>query len=270
MARVNNNFFIYTSCYNIIFDAAPSLSNLKLNGAVVYDENKDVNTFGLYSFSAQAPVTRKEVTLIPRLSASGGAIYSDGKLYVYDYAIDYGYVSLSRYAVYDAVTGAELDYKSMGYSYYSRLSIFGRHLCISYLPECTRCFIDFIQDTAIVSLGSRTGRNTVKFSVRVTSHYLHRFRQKGYTVFGHTFEIPCRKYITQLLCLLVITIRAAIDLAGNRMEIKSWGLIFPTPKLLMELLRDQRICRSLSRTVPFPVLCLSILVRDIRWKCFER
>ena len=36
------------------------------------------------------------------------------------------------------------------------------------------------------------------------------------------------------------------------------GLIFPTPKLLMELLRDQRICRSLSRTVPFPVLYLSI------------
>ncbi len=101
---------------DVIIDAAPSLSNLKLNGAVVYDENKDVNTFGLYSFSAQAPVTRKEVTLIPRLSASGGAIYSDGKLYVYDYAIDYGYVSLSRYAVYDAVTGAELDYKSMGYS----------------------------------------------------------------------------------------------------------------------------------------------------------
>lgn len=101
---------------DVIIDAAPSLSNLKLNGAVVYDENKDVNTFGLYSFSAQAPVTRKEVTLIPRLSASGGAIYSDGKLYVYDYAIDYGYVSSSRYAVYDAVTGAELDYKSMGYS----------------------------------------------------------------------------------------------------------------------------------------------------------
>ena len=75
---------------DVIIDAAPSLSNLKLNGAVVYDENKDVNTFGLYSFSAQAPVTRKEVTLIPRLSASGGAIYSDGKLYVYDYAIDYG------------------------------------------------------------------------------------------------------------------------------------------------------------------------------------
>ena len=81
---------------DVIIDAAPSLSNLKLNGAVVYDENKDVNTFGLYSFSAQAPVTRKEVTLIPRLSASGGAIYSDGKLYVYDYAIDYGYVSSSR------------------------------------------------------------------------------------------------------------------------------------------------------------------------------
>ena len=33
---------------DVIIDAAPSLSNLKLNGAVVYDENKDVNTFGLY------------------------------------------------------------------------------------------------------------------------------------------------------------------------------------------------------------------------------
>lgn len=94
---------------------APSLSNLKLNGAVVYDENKDVNTFGIYSYSATAPVLRKEVTLIPRLSAGGGAIYSEGKLYVYDYAIDYGYVSMSYYAVYDASTGEELDYKRMGY-----------------------------------------------------------------------------------------------------------------------------------------------------------
>lgn len=95
--------------------AAPSLSNLKLNGAVVYDENRDVNTFGIYSFSAQAPVIRKEVTLIPRLSAGGGAIYSDGKLYVYDYSVDYGFVSSSRYTVYDAVTGEELTYKNMGY-----------------------------------------------------------------------------------------------------------------------------------------------------------
>ncbi len=96
-------------------EAAPSLSNLKLNGAVVYDENRDVNTFGIYSFSAKAPVAREEVTLIPRLSASGGAMYSDGKLYVYDYTVDYGYASGS-YLVYDAVTGEEIDYKSMGYS----------------------------------------------------------------------------------------------------------------------------------------------------------
>jgi len=97
---------------------APSIENLRLNGIMIYDNNKDVNTFGLYSYTATAPVQRKALQLIPRISASGGAVVAGSKLYVYDYAVDYGYVSSANYITYDLATGTQLNKKSMGYELY--------------------------------------------------------------------------------------------------------------------------------------------------------
>lgn len=98
---------------------APSLENLRINGIVTYDKNKDVNTFGLYSYSVIKPVQRKEIKLIPGISASGGAIVSDNKLYTYDYAIDYGWVSKASYITYDLKTGEELERNNIGYDLYT-------------------------------------------------------------------------------------------------------------------------------------------------------
>ena len=94
---------------------APSLKNLKINGVLTYDNDRDVNIFGVYSYNAMAPVAREKVTGIRAIAASGGIAYDNGKLYAYDYSISYGYVMSSNYYVYDATTGEQLSTKSMGY-----------------------------------------------------------------------------------------------------------------------------------------------------------
>lgn len=93
----------------------PGALNVKVNGAVVYDINKDYNQFGIYSFTANAPIKRETVQLIPRLSANGGAIYTNGKFYIFDYSITSGYVNNSTYITYDAKTWAEVARKNTGY-----------------------------------------------------------------------------------------------------------------------------------------------------------
>ena len=94
---------------------APSLKNLKINGVLTYDNDRDVNLFGVYSYNAIAPVAREKVTGIRAIAASGGIAYDNGKLYAYDYSISYGYVMSSNYYVYDATTGEQLSTKSIGY-----------------------------------------------------------------------------------------------------------------------------------------------------------
>lgn len=93
----------------------PGPMNFRLNGAVVFDTNRDPETFGIYSFTVNKPIVRETITLMPRLSANGGVMYSDGKLFTYDYTIDYGYVYGSNYITYNAETGEEIEKKSMGY-----------------------------------------------------------------------------------------------------------------------------------------------------------
>ena len=97
---------------------APSIENTRLNGIVIYDNDKDVNTFGLYSYNVTSPVRRKALQLIPRIGASGGAMVNDGKLYIYDYSVDYGYVSSANYITFDLATGEQLSKKNMGYDLY--------------------------------------------------------------------------------------------------------------------------------------------------------
>lgn len=51
-----------------------SQKNLRLRGLMTYDNAKDVNNFGVYDYTATAPVSRKQVVSIPRISASGGSV----------------------------------------------------------------------------------------------------------------------------------------------------------------------------------------------------
>lgn len=91
---------------------APSLKNLRINALMTYDNDKDVNTFGLYSYSVTNPVQRKPITLIRALEAAGGAIIDNGKIYTYNYSVSYGYVNSSSYYTYDATTGKQIGYKA--------------------------------------------------------------------------------------------------------------------------------------------------------------
>ncbi len=93
----------------------PSARNLKINGLMTYDTHKDGNLFGLYSYYAATPGVRKLVTAMPFVTANGGAVYDQGKFYLFNYSIDYGYVNSAAYTVYDATTGAQLSQKSLGY-----------------------------------------------------------------------------------------------------------------------------------------------------------
>lgn len=67
----------------------PSKTNTRINGVMIYDTDKDVSTYGVYSYTVTNPIARKQIYSLPRVSASGGAIVKGTMLYVYDYAVDY-------------------------------------------------------------------------------------------------------------------------------------------------------------------------------------
>lgn len=92
-----------------------SQKNLRLRGLMTYDNAKDVNNFGVYDYTATAPVSRKQVVSIPRVSASGGSVVRDNILYYYDYAVEYGYVSSATYYKYDLAANKQLSSTSVGY-----------------------------------------------------------------------------------------------------------------------------------------------------------
>lgn len=93
---------------------APSLKNVRVNALMTYDNDRDVNTFGVYAYTVTNPVRRKMLTPVRALSASGGAIIGNGKIYTYDYTVSYGYVSKAVYYTYDAGTGQVLGSRSVG------------------------------------------------------------------------------------------------------------------------------------------------------------
>lgn len=92
---------------------SPSLNNLRLNGLMTYDTNKDGKIFGHYSYSVKNPSDRKLLVAMPFVTANGGAIYRDGKFYLYNYDVQFGYVMSASYTVYDAATGTLLNTKDM-------------------------------------------------------------------------------------------------------------------------------------------------------------
>lgn len=92
-----------------------SLDNLRIKGVMMYDNDRSTENTGLYSYTVKAPVSRRQLTSMPRLYANGGSVAVDNRLYTYSYEIAYGYVSSARYYVYDLVTGAQISSTSMGY-----------------------------------------------------------------------------------------------------------------------------------------------------------
>lgn len=81
----------------------------------MYDNDKNVENFGLYEYTVTPEVTRRMLTPIRAVSANGGSVAVDNKLYTFQYDIQYGFVNSARYYVYDLTTGEQLSSTSMGY-----------------------------------------------------------------------------------------------------------------------------------------------------------
>lgn len=94
---------------------SPSLANTRIQGVMMYDNDKSVENTGVYSYSVTAPVSRKAVTIIDRITVTGDAVVNDGKLYTFKGDISYGYVNSANYYVYDLTTGQQTGRTSMGY-----------------------------------------------------------------------------------------------------------------------------------------------------------
>lgn len=92
-----------------------SLANARVNGVMMYDNDKDVTTTGVYAYTLTAPVARKQVAPMPRVNITGDAVMADGKIYTFVSSIEYGMVNSANYYVYDATSGAKLSQTSMGY-----------------------------------------------------------------------------------------------------------------------------------------------------------
>ncbi len=92
-----------------------SVANTRVCGVMMYDNDKDVSTTGVYSYTIAAPVARKQVAAIPRVNITGDAVMSAGKIYSFVSSIAYGMVNSANYYVYDAQSGAQLSSKSIGY-----------------------------------------------------------------------------------------------------------------------------------------------------------
>lgn len=92
-----------------------SLANARVNGVMMYDNDKDVTTTGVYAYTLTAPVARKQVAPMPRVNITGDAVMADGKIYTFVSSIQYGMVNSANYYVYDAASGAKLSQTSMGY-----------------------------------------------------------------------------------------------------------------------------------------------------------
>lgn len=104
---------------------APSLENLRINGMLMYDNDRSEDVLGFYEYTATAPVSRRVLTLSPRNYLAGDAVVVDGKLYTYHLEIQYGYVNSAFYTVIDVATGSatkssNISYEtSVAYSHYA-------------------------------------------------------------------------------------------------------------------------------------------------------
>ena len=86
---------------------SPSIDNLRVHGIMMYDNSKNQEILGEYSYNVTAPVKRRALQLVPRMYAAGNTIIKDGKAYTYMLSVDYGYVNSAKYYVVDLSTGAQ-------------------------------------------------------------------------------------------------------------------------------------------------------------------
>lgn len=94
---------------------SPSTDNLRINGILMYDNSKNQDILGLYSYTVTAPVTRRVLNEVPRLWANGNTVVIGDEVHTYRCSVNYGYVDDASYYVYDLATGERKNRVSVGY-----------------------------------------------------------------------------------------------------------------------------------------------------------
>lgn len=117
-----------------------SLANTRVQGVMMYDNDKDVTTTGVYAYTLTAPVARKQLAPMQRVNITGDAVMKDGKIYTFVSSIAYGMVNSANYYVYDATTGSQLSQTSMGYD-----------LSVAYSHRATSSALDPVSGTVYCS-----------------------------------------------------------------------------------------------------------------------
>lgn len=84
---------------------APSLENLRINGFLMYDNDRNQDIFGFYEYTATAPIARRALNFVPRQYLAGDAVVHNGTLYTYHIEVAYGYVNSAFYTEIDVATG---------------------------------------------------------------------------------------------------------------------------------------------------------------------
>lgn len=106
---------LLTATTAMAVEKAPSLANLRINGMMMYDDDRSEEVLGIYEYSATAPIQRRRITAVNRQYVGGDAVVSGGKLYTYYMSASYGYVDMAFYTVIDLATG--VGTKSANVSY---------------------------------------------------------------------------------------------------------------------------------------------------------
>lgn len=83
----------------------PSIQNLRINGFMMYDDDRSEDVKGFYEYSITSPVSRRPLVFVPRQYVGGDAVVKDGKLYSCHVDLQYGYINSAFYTVIDVATG---------------------------------------------------------------------------------------------------------------------------------------------------------------------
>lgn len=94
---------------------APSYQNMRINGFLMYDDQKSEDVLGFYEYSITAPVQRRPLVNVSRQYVGGDAVVKNGKLYTCHIDMQYGYINSAFYTVIDVATGTATKGSNISY-----------------------------------------------------------------------------------------------------------------------------------------------------------
>ena len=94
---------------------APSMANLRINGMLMYDDDRSEDVLGIYEYTATDPIGRRRLVPVKNQYIAGDAVVSGGKLYTYHMDASYGFVNSAFYTEIDVTTGEAVKSSNISY-----------------------------------------------------------------------------------------------------------------------------------------------------------